>query len=206
MSVTVGPLLKLIEYFQKPGMVVAEIGVFDGATTKTYIDIIKKNNGHLYAIDWFIGNEDVGAEHMHGYKPDNGKNTLNLFKKNLAGYLDVITILEGKSQDQIPHIPDNSLDLCFIDADHRYLNVKEDIRLSIPKVKEAGILCGHDYDGPLLKNKEYLNFTDEQLERDCLGGHWGVIKAVHEAFGDNNIVLLGESVWLAKNRQNWLVN
>jgi hypothetical protein len=205
-AMTVGQLFDLVEYFQKPGMVVAEIGVFFGATTRTYIDIIKKNNGRLYAIDWFVGNEAVGGEHVHGYKPDNGKNTLNLFKQNLADYLDIITILEGKSHDKIPLIPDNSLDICFIDADHRYPSVKEDIKLCIPKVKETGILCGHDYNGPLLKNKEYLNFTEEQLKHDCTpDGHLGVVKAVHESFGDNNIVLI-EDVWIAKNRHNWPIN
>ena len=39
-------------------MVVAEIGTYDGSTTKTYIDIIKQNQGHLYAVDWFKGNEN----------------------------------------------------------------------------------------------------------------------------------------------------
>lgn len=201
------PLIDLINKNQKPGMVVAEIGVFDGATTKEYANIIKQNNGHIYIVDWFIGNEDVNKEHVHGYKPDNGENVLNIFKQNLADYLDIITILRGKSQEQITLIPDNSLDICFIDADHRYINVKEDIRLSIPKVKETGILCGHDYDGHLLQDKSYLNFTEEQLKRDWFNGaHWGTIKAVHESFGDANIELLGESCWLAKNRENWLVN
>lgn len=37
------------------------------------------------------------------------------------------------------------VDLVFIDADHRYGSVKEDIAAWTPHVKPGGILCGHDY-------------------------------------------------------------
>ena len=44
-----------------------------------------------------------------------------------------------------PFIPDNSLDICFIDAAHGYPYVLKDLRLWMPKMKEGGIICGHDY-------------------------------------------------------------
>lgn len=40
---------------------------------------------------------------------------------------------------------DNSLDLVYIDGDHSYENCSSDISDWYPKVKENGILCGHDY-------------------------------------------------------------
>ncbi len=42
-------------------------------------------------------------------------------------------------------IRDGSLDLVYIDALHDYDNVKVDIDRWLPKVREGGILCGHDY-------------------------------------------------------------
>jgi|WetSurSiteA1Bulk_404760.scaffolds.fasta_scaffold11875_4 predicted O-methyltransferase YrrM len=42
-------------------------------------------------------------------------------------------------------IDDGELDLTFIDADHGYESVKEDIKLWMPKIRKNGILCGHDY-------------------------------------------------------------
>ena len=43
--------------------------------------------------------------------------------------------------------PDDYFDLVYIDADHTKESVKEDCATWLPKVREGGILCGHDYGG-----------------------------------------------------------
>ena len=40
---------------------------------------------------------------------------------------------------------DNSLDFVFIDASHKYIDVKEDIINWLPKVRKGGILAGDDF-------------------------------------------------------------
>jgi predicted O-methyltransferase YrrM len=45
-------------------------------------------------------------------------------------------------------IPDGSLDLVFIDANHGYEFVKKDIIKYTPKLKPTGLLTGHDIDYP----------------------------------------------------------
>tara|TARA_R110001592_G_scaffold238122_1_gene497442 strand:+ start:79 stop:651 length:573 start_codon:yes stop_codon:yes gene_type:complete len=40
---------------------------------------------------------------------------------------------------------DNSIDFVYLDADHKYEPVKEEIEAWFPKVKQGGILAGHDY-------------------------------------------------------------
>jgi predicted O-methyltransferase YrrM len=167
----------LIKINQSKGMVVAEIGTYDGSTTEAYIDIIKQNNGHLYAVDWFNGNEDV--EGPHAYNEDKANDVYNNFINNIHPYLDIITIKRGKSWDMIPEIPDNSLDICFIDADHRYSNVYKDIELCLPKIKPGGLLCGHDLEDINLANTA----QPEWLEQDYVNGkHYGVIQAVYDHF------------------------
>ena len=66
---------------------------------------------------------------------------------------------------------DNTLDFCYIDADHRYEAAKQDIELWLSKVKSGGIICGHDYvpDGNL------YNQADGSLI-----GLFGVQRAVNE--------------------------
>ena len=68
-------------------------------------------------------------------------------------------------------------DLVFIDAEHDYDNVKRDILAWYPLVKEGGIICGHDY-----------------ASREP-----GVIKAVNEIYGEDNVeVIHPGSVWVKK--------
>jgi len=52
------------------------------------------------------------------------------------------------SEEAADEIDDNSVDLIFIDACHLYHCVKSDIVKYTPKLKEGGILCGHDIDYP----------------------------------------------------------
>ena len=40
---------------------------------------------------------------------------------------------------------DNSLDFVFIDASHKYIDVKEDIINWLPKIRKGGILAGDDF-------------------------------------------------------------
>jgi predicted O-methyltransferase YrrM len=61
---------------------------------------------------------------------------------------NIITPIQTTSiQASLMH-SDGSLDFVFIDAGHSYNEVKEDIRVWYPKVKEGGVLSGHDYEDP----------------------------------------------------------
>lgn len=174
-------LCNLIKENLKPNFCMAEIGCFDGSTTRGYIELIKKCNGKLHIVDWFKGN--IGALGPHTYI-ENDNSILNLFKENLKDYLDIISIHKGDSSSMISNIADRSLDLCFIDADHRYSAVYNDIKLCIPKMKPGGILCGHDMEGIEILTKNEIN--PEWYEKDCVNGiHYGVIKAVYDHFGNN---------------------
>lgn len=53
--------------------------------------------------------------------------------------------MQMSSVDAAKYIAPRSLDLVYIDAMHTYTNVKEDSLCWLPKIKEGGIICGHDY-------------------------------------------------------------
>jgi hypothetical protein len=54
-------------------------------------------------------------------------------------------ILRMTSLEAAAVIADGSLDFAFIDAQHHYEAVREDIALWWPKIRPGGLLCGHDY-------------------------------------------------------------
>lgn len=187
----------LVKENQKPGMVVAEIGVFDGETTKEYVETIHVNKGTLYVVDWFQGNVNAGGIHSFGHDPGT---VLQRFKDNTNAFHDCIVILSGTSDEKIKEIPYNSLDICFIDADHRYTNVFNDIKNCLPKMKKGGILCGHDCEDI----KKANTFEKEWLEKDYINNmHCGVIQAVYDHFG-YDVEILDDwdgcrvSIWLKR--------
>lgn len=180
--------VKIVEENQKPGMVVVEIGCYDGSTTRRYIDIVKENNGHVILIDTFMGSESISHKDAHGY----GAHNLGLYqlvKDKFEKYSDMMTIMQGYSYECIPNLPDNC-DIIFIDADHTYESCNQDIKLSIPKVKKGGILCGHDCEGFQLVNRFPPEVLKEQYWNNM---HPGVIQAVFDNFGVTKIK--GFSVW-----------
>ncbi len=70
-------------------------------------------------------------------------------------------------------VDERSFCLVFIDADHTYQAVKDDIAAWMPKVKVGGVLCGHDYGRP----------------------KWQVTPAVDEMFGKDVILHPENSIW-----------
>lgn len=86
-------------------------------------------------------------------------------------------IIRKKSKIAVRQFEDKSLDYVFIDGEHTYQAVKEDINLWLPKIKPGGIIGGHDY-------KNLPRFP-------------GVHKAVDELF-PFTAVIDGDHTWFVK--------
>jgi predicted O-methyltransferase YrrM len=173
-------LERLINKCSRPGMVVFEVGTYTGGSAMTMLPHIKRMRGRLYCVDWFRGNPGVTAEITTSYRDHN---ILEIFLNNIeeTGYRDYVTVLVGTSQDVSCIVAQNSADLIFIDADHRYSKVKCDILQWYPKLKPGGFICGHDFDRHL-KDCDYDRVL-EKCEEDFVDGcHYGVTRAVCEAF------------------------
>lgn len=56
-----------------------------------------------------------------------------------------IFLHEGMSEEMLTEFDDESLDVIYVDADHRYEGVSADIRVSVPKVKKGGLIIFNDY-------------------------------------------------------------
>ena len=73
----------------------------------------------------------------------------------------------------------NTYDFVYIDADHSYQSVKQDIHLWFPKVRSGGVICGHDYSsswpGVMQAVDEFIDAHN--LELKCYeDSSWSVIK------------------------------
>lgn len=49
------------------------------------------------------------------------------------------------SKDAAPTVPEGSLDFVFIDGNHAFSAVREDLALWCPRVRVGGVVAGHDY-------------------------------------------------------------
>lgn len=117
----------------------AEIGVYRGSYSKYLLEYNK--NLTLIGVDlWEI---------YEGYKDFDNTDILEarieaegIYKK----FGDRAIILQGRSNEVVKTIADESLDFVFIDGNHNYESVVEDIALWSKKVKKGGIIYGHDFD------------------------------------------------------------
>lgn len=162
---------------------VIEIGSWLGESTSIIADYIRP--GIVYSVDWFKGNTGTGLE-----KIAKEQDIFSLFKQNLTelGLYQYVHPFVMSSKEASVCFRNKFADVVFIDASHDYNSVKEDIKLWKPKVRDGGIICGHD-----CESKEY---DDKYIYKDVVDGkHHGVIKAVTESFKDFNI---DERIWWVK--------
>ena len=117
-------LLDLI--LKKNYKVIAEVGVKFGRTTFFLLDNVTDLT--IYGIDL-----DISKFYNDKIKEK---------------YKERLIPIQGISYHVTDQIPNDSLDLVFIDADHSYEAVKKDILAYTPKLKKGGMLTGHDIDYP----------------------------------------------------------
>jgi len=93
-------------------------------------------------------------------------------------------LIIAHSVDAARLIPDGSLDFVFIDANHFYEWVMRDLVAWDRKVKQDGVLIGHDYNCP----------------HEAMYGRWGVKKAVDEFCEDKGykVCVREHHVWWAR--------
>lgn len=114
-----------------------EIGSYFGRSSVVLGMVARKNNCHLTCVDIF-------KEIPSGL--DSSKQVKQEFIKNMADANAKYTLMEMLSAEA-SKLYQKSIDLLFIDGDHSYEGVKEDIRLWLPKVKFGGFVLFHDYVG-----------------------------------------------------------
>lgn len=151
---------------------IVEIGVFRGFSSKLFR--LGFPDAFLYLIDpWKLYDEylskeagpisTVPVDYEAAYKG----------VKEYFAQDQKTTILRKSSLEALADVPDE-VDLVFIDGNHSYSYVLQDIEHWFPKVRRGGILSGHDYHSHSFP---------------------GVVKAVNECFPEG-VVVGSDNTWI----------
>lgn len=121
-----------------------EVGVEKGKNAQEMFECIP--NLALYAVDPYKQHPQYGYE-AAAYLRRWDDRYLRMVKRQAQKRLQDknTVIIEKFSEDAARDIPDNSLDFAYIDGDHSYDAVMQDIILWGRKVRKGGIISGHDY-------------------------------------------------------------
>jgi len=127
--------IELAQHFAKLGFTKGvEVGVCDGIYSEKLMDNIP--DLILYGIDPYT--------EYPGYPKERIEEKRRQAIERLSKYPNYI-LVEARSTEAAKLIPDKSIDFVFIDGAHDYESVMEDIKTWYPKVRDGGILSGHDY-------------------------------------------------------------
>jgi predicted O-methyltransferase YrrM len=185
-------LALLVAQSARDGMQAVEVGSWAGnGSTRALAEALRPFGGHLYCVDTWQGSANV--DHHRKIIARRGS-LFPIFAENVRRYggEDVIRPLRRTSLEAASLFPDASLDLVFLDGDHSYSQVRQDIQAWLPKVRPGGVLCGHDCDArfarlaPGLQAEVCIHGERDTMKNTRHPGppemHPGVVRAVHEAF------------------------
>jgi predicted O-methyltransferase YrrM len=124
------------EYFKKKPITVAEIGSFRGENAESILRTL--NVEKIFLIDPY--------EEYDKYREDGYyylvKKAENKAKKRIGSFRKKVNFIKKFSKDAVKNIP--KCDFIYIDGNHDYEYVLEDLNLYSKKLNEKGILAGHD--------------------------------------------------------------
>lgn len=156
--------------------VFVEIGCFFGKSTAYFGELIKLNNKKIlfYGIDHFRGSdEEIHREMLKEVS------LIDTYFENIIrlGLQDFVNTIPFESAEAVKYFKNNSIDAIFIDGGHTVEDVSRDIELWYPKVKNGGLIAGHDYYGSHPGVKQAVDYYfKEGLESDILTECWWITK------------------------------
>ncbi len=128
----------LPEFFKEMGFKVgAEIGVYVGEFTEKFC----KEGLKMYAVDSWQAYRGTGRT----FWQQEAQNKIYEAAKTKLRPYDNCEIIKKTSMDALADIPDGSLDFVYIDGDHKFRYIAEDLVEWSRKVRKGGIVSGHDY-------------------------------------------------------------
>ncbi len=127
----------LPEFFKELGLKRGvEIGVYKGE----YSEVIAKSGLELYSVDPWRLYKDYGNSRGQKRLDEQYRQA----SERLSSYPNA-HIIRKTSMEALDDFPDGSLDFVYIDGNHQFAYVAEDVYHWAIKVRQGGIISGHDY-------------------------------------------------------------
>jgi predicted O-methyltransferase YrrM len=161
-------LANLCKWANKNGAVgkCVEIGSYSGEGTI----VLSKYFKEVLAVDPWQNGYDPDDVASHQCPMDE---VFNAFQDRTKG-LGNVTFSRGKSMDALEFVADGSLDLVYVDGDHRYEGALADLKGWLPKIRKGGCMTGHDFSFPTVQKALSEVFKGEYLAL-FQGDSWGYI-------------------------------
>jgi len=147
-----------------------ECGAWLGKSS-SYLCDIAGDRVKVFIVDSWLGSKnELNTNHKSVITTD----IYSLFLENMGDRK--FNPIKKLSDEAVLDFENNSCDVVFLDMEHTFEAVSKDIELWFDKVKPGGYISGHDY------NKWWP----------------GVVKAVDEKFGRDNLTFIDRSCWMFK--------
>lgn len=135
-------IVELMRHFNLP-LAAAELGTAECRLSR---ELIAWGIEYLYLVDVYEKIPFIKgcASFENEWHNNNYQKAVELKEE----YPDRIIILKGFTYKMAELIPDESLGLVYVDADHSYEGARSDIDSYWPKLVKGGIMCFHDAANP----------------------------------------------------------
>jgi hypothetical protein len=132
----------ILNMFPK-NLIWAELGVFEGEYSK----IIHKSTSpkKMYLVDTFPNMMISGDKDGLNIKNIDISLVPYLLNSYFIGYDVEIKKMTTNNFLKEMHLKSEKIDVVYIDADHSYECVKNDLYMSLKIMNKNGYICGHDY-------------------------------------------------------------
>ena len=208
MTTRLASMRRVVDIQKCSGFRVLEVGSYEGASALAWSQAVAElcGGGIVLCIDpWrpYVTAENILAQPICQKINDDLESGMvfDRFVSNikLAPVSAPISYMVGTLWSSYIQLPLRSFDVVYIDGDHVYDQVRQDIILGQDLVKVGGILCGDDLERQL-KDCD-LEQVKAWKNLDWMGYHPGVTLAVGEIF---NIVWVEDGFWaMRKTATGW---
>ncbi len=164
---------------------IVEVGVFGGASLLGVIESCQQTDSHIYGVDpWdkiIIANGmPMPKDQQTTYRERIKKIRLNLENIIQCEKYDThATLIHDFSVNAALQFGTESVDVVFIDGDHSYDAVLEDMSAWFPTIKQGGTMWGDDYGGwesVRMAVKDYCKDNGVEFQVVCGQRAWRIVK------------------------------